>query len=209
MPTTPEFRGALCLVRAVEVLRQAESHEEGNADSDVRISREVGIDLQRVGEKRNQVFDASEQERRIENAIDKVCCEVVAQDNLLCKSVQNPEYGHAECATGEEIRLVKLRHELVGTHDRARHELREKRKVKTEVQNVAHGLDFAAVNVDAVAHRLEGKERNTDRKDNLIDERMRSEQFVACCREEVIDMELDAGKVVKRVQEEIGVFIIT
>jgi hypothetical protein len=37
---------------------------------------------------------------------------------------------------------------------------------------------------------------------------MRSEQFVACCREEVIDMELDAGKVVKRIQEEVRVFII-
>ena len=188
MPTTPEFRRALCLVGAVEVLRQAESHEEGDADSDVRIAREVGIDLQRVGEKRNQVFYAREEERRIKNAVNKVCREVVAQNDLLGKTVQNPEHGHAECAAGEEIRLVKLRYELVGTHDRASHELWEERKVKTKVQDVAHGLDLATINVDAVAHRLEREERNTHREDNLVDKRMGAEHGVACSGEEVIDM---------------------
>ena len=208
VPTTPEFRGALCLVRAVEVLRQAESHEEGDTDGDVRIAREVGIDLQRIGEKRNQVFYAREEERRIENAIDKVCREVVAQDNLLGKSVQNPEHGHAECSAGKEIRLVKLRHKLVCTHDRACDKLREERKVKAEIQNVIDSLDFTAVNVDAVAHRLEREERNAHREDNLIDERVCSEHGIACRREEVIDVKFDPSKVVKGVQEEVRILIV-
>ena len=199
MPTAPEFGGALCLVRAVEVLRQAETHQKSNANGNVRVTREVGVNLQRVCEKRNEVFEASEQERGIENAVHKVCREVVAQDNLLGKTVQNPEYGHAKGAAGEEIRLVKLWNELVGTNDRACHELREERKVKAEVQNVIDSLDFATVNVDAIAHCLEREERNTHREDNLIDQRMRTEHGVACGSKEVVNVEFDAGKVVKRV----------
>ena len=65
-----------------------------------------------------------------------------------------------------------------------------------------------AVNVDAVAHRLEREERNAHREDNLIDEGMRAEHGVACGREEVIDVQFDAGKVVQRIQEEVRVFII-
>ena len=45
VPTAPEFGRALCLVRAVEVLWQAEAHEEGNANSDIRVTREVGVNL--------------------------------------------------------------------------------------------------------------------------------------------------------------------
>ena len=208
MPTTPEFRGALGFVRAVEVLRQAESHEEGYANGDVRIAREIGVNLERICEKCDEVFKAGEQKRRIENAIDKVCREVVAQDNLLGKSVQTPEHGHAESAAGEEIRLVKLRYEFVRTYNRACHELREKREVKAEIQNVIDSLDFTAVNVDAVAHRLEREERNAHREDNLIDERVCSEHGIACRREEVIDMQFDAGKVVKGVQEEVRILIV-
>ena len=45
VPTAPEFGRALCLVRAVEVLWQAEAHEEGYANSDIRVTREVGVNL--------------------------------------------------------------------------------------------------------------------------------------------------------------------
>ena len=58
MPAAPEFGGTEGLVRAVKVLRQAESHEEGNANGDVGIAREVGVNLQRVRKECNQVFEA-------------------------------------------------------------------------------------------------------------------------------------------------------
>ena len=58
VPTAPEFGGGECLVGAVEVLRQAEPHEERNADGDVCIAREVGVDLQGVGEERDEVLEA-------------------------------------------------------------------------------------------------------------------------------------------------------
>ena len=87
VPTAPEFGGAERLVGAVEVLRQAESHEERHADGDVGIAREVGVNLQGVGEQRDEVLEAGKQERCIENAVDEVCREVVAQDNLLREPV--------------------------------------------------------------------------------------------------------------------------
>ena len=45
VPTTPEFGRALSLVRAVEVLRQTEAHQKCNANSNVRVTREVGVNL--------------------------------------------------------------------------------------------------------------------------------------------------------------------
>ena len=101
-----------------------------------------------------------------------------------------------------------MRYKLVCTHNRASYELREEREVKAEVQNVVYSLDLTAVNVNAVTHRLEREERNTHREDNLIDQRMRTEHGVACGSKEVVNVEFDAGKVIKSIQEEVRVFII-
>ena len=58
MPTAPEFGGGERLVGAVEVLRQAETHQEGDADGDVGIAREVGVHLQGVSEERDEVLES-------------------------------------------------------------------------------------------------------------------------------------------------------
>ena len=101
-----------------------------------------------------------------------------------------------------------MRHELVGAHNRACHQLREERKVETEIQDVVDGLDFSAVNVDAVTHGLERKERDAHRQNNGVYQRMRAEHLVACGGEEVVYVQFDAGKVVESVQEEVGIFIV-
>ena len=208
MPTAPEFGGAQSLVRAVEVLGQAETHQECNANGDVGITREVGVNLQRVGKQCNQVFKAGKQQGSIENAVHEVGGQVVTQDNLLGEAVQNPEYGDSEGAAGQEILAVKLRHEFIGAHNGACHQLREERKVEAEIQDVVDGLDFTAVDVDAVAHGLEGEERNTDRQDNGVYQRMGAEHLVACGSKEVVHVQLDTGKVVEGVQEEVRVLIV-
>ena len=168
MPAPPEFRGGERLVGTVEVLGQAESHQERHADGDIGVSREIGIDLQRIGEQGNQVFKAREQERRIEHTVHEVGGQVVAQDDLLGKAVQHPEHGNTEGAAGEEILLVELGDELVGSHDGACHQLGEKGEVEPEIQDVVNSLDFSAVDVDAVTDGLEGKEGNAHRQDDGI-----------------------------------------
>ena len=208
MPTTPKFGGGERLVGAVEVLRQAETHQEGDADGDVGVAGEVGVNLQRVREQGDKVFKSREQERRVENAVNEIGGEVVAQDNLLGKSVQNPEDGDAKGAAGQKVLAVKLRNELVGANDRACDQLREEREVETEIENVLDGRNLAAVNVDTVADRLEGEERNTYGQDDGVYEGIRAKQLVAGGGEEIVDVELDTGKVVKGVQEEVGILIV-
>ena len=208
MPTTPKFGGTERLVGAVEVLRQAETHQEGDADGDVGVAGEVGVNLQRVGEQGDKVFKSREQERRVENAVHEIGGEVVAQDNLLGKSVQNPEDGDAEGAAGQKVLAVKLRNELVGANDRACDQLRKEREVETEIENVLDGRNLAAVNVDTIANRLEGEERNAYGQDDGVDEGIRAKQLVAGGGEEIVDVELDTGKVVKGVQEEVGILIV-
>ena len=98
MPAAPEFGGAERLVGAVEVLRQTETHQECYANGDVGVAREVGIHLQRVGEECNQVFKSGKQKGGVEDAVHKVRGQIVAQDDLLRKAVQHPEYGDTEGA---------------------------------------------------------------------------------------------------------------
>ncbi len=74
--------------------------------------------------------------------------------------------------------------------------------------NVGDRLDFAAIDVDAVAHRLEREERDADGEDDGVDERVRAEHLVACGREEVVHVQLDARKLVEGVQEEVGILVV-
>ena len=91
MPPPPELLRCLGLIGAVEVHRQVEAHEHGYADSDVRIAGEIRIDLQRVGKEREEVFEAGEEKRVIEDAVDEVHRQVVGHDDLLCQTVEDPE----------------------------------------------------------------------------------------------------------------------
>ena len=86
--------------------------------------------------------------------------------------------------------------------------MREEGQVKSEIQDVLDRRNFTTVDVDAVAHRLEGEERDAHRQNDGVYQRVRAEHLVACRREEVVDVQLDSGKVIKGVQEEVGVLVV-
>ena len=71
MPSCPKFLDASCLIRAVKVLHEADTHYTRTADSDIGITRKVTIDL--YGEK-NGCDDDAETRRTfgtVINGIDK------------------------------------------------------------------------------------------------------------------------------------------
>ena len=98
VPAAPEVGGVLRLVGRVEVERQVEAHEKRHADGDIGIAREVGVDLQRVEHQCGEVLEGGVERGVVEDAVDEVDGQVVAQDEFLHQTVENPEEGDAELA---------------------------------------------------------------------------------------------------------------
>ena len=67
--------------------------------------------------------------------------------------------------------LMELRQQMPGALDRARHELREEADERGEAEEVALAMHVAQVEIDGVAQRLEGEERDADREQVLKAER--------------------------------------
>ncbi len=144
MPPLPELSGVAGLVRGVEVLRQVETHQHSDTGGDVSVPGEVGIDLKRVAEQGRKVLESCVKKRVLEDPVTEIHGQIVTQNQLLGKSVQNPENRDPELSAAKEERLVKLREELLGPHDRAGDELREEAEIEAEIPEVLDRADCPA-----------------------------------------------------------------
>ncbi len=102
-----------------------EAHEQRQADGDVRITGEVGIYLQAVGEESHQILESGEQHGIVEYPVYEIYSQIVAQYYLFEQSVENPEYGHSEQRSAQAVFAVKLWNEVAGLYDRSCYELGE------------------------------------------------------------------------------------
>ena len=144
MPTFPELSGVAGLVRRIEVLRQIETHQHSDTGGDVSVPGEVGIDLKRVAEESRKVLETGVKQRVLENPVAEIHSQIVTEDQLLGKSVQNPENRDTELSAAKEERFVKLREKLFGAHDRAGHKLREETQVEAEIPEALDRADCPA-----------------------------------------------------------------
>lgn len=144
VPTFPELAGISCLVRGVEVLRQVEAHQHRDTGGDVSVAGEVGIDLKRVAEQGRKVLESGVKQRVLENPIAEIHSQIVAQNQLLGQSVQDPENRYSELPAAKEERLVKLRKKLFCAHDWAGHELRKETQIESEIPEVLDRTDCPA-----------------------------------------------------------------
>ena len=62
--------------------------------------------------------------------------------------------------------MIQVPKEVVRAHDRAGHQLREKRYVQRVVDDVGNRLLLAAIHVDHVRHALEGVEADAHRQND-------------------------------------------
>ena len=144
MPPLPELSGVAGLVRRIEVLRQIETHQHSDTGGDVSVPGEVGIDLKRVAEESRKVLETGVKQRVLENPVAEIHSQIVTEDQLLGKSVQNPENRDTELSAAKEERFVKLREKLFGAHDRAGHKLRKETQVEAEIPEVLDRADCPA-----------------------------------------------------------------
>ena len=160
VPATPEFGDGLREVGIVEVLEELESEHASEANRHVGVAAEVEVDLQRVAdgpEPRERAGWRGRSERLVRHFRHHV-----GEQHLLVEADDEPED-----ATRELVPAGPARSDLVTdrcvAHNGARNELREERNVQGQQKRIALGPD-ATGDVDHVAERLEGEERDTNRQ---------------------------------------------
>ena len=108
--------------------------------------------------------------------------EVVGDDDLFEQSARYQQKPAPYLDFSWVGAFGELRQKVLRSHDRTSDELGEERQVEGEIEE-AGGWDVSSGNIDHVAERLEGEERDPDRQHQLavVDGRVpaeRMEQFV-------------------------------
>ena len=168
-----------------------EAHKHTQTDSDIRVTREVGIHLQRVQEKSREILKARKEHRIVKDPVYEVHRQIVTQYNLLYQTIHNPEDGNAELSATQEILAIQLGNEVAGLHNRTCHQLGEETYVETKVQDIPDRFYQSLIHIRRIAYNLKGVERDSHRQDNLIHPEVRCcSQFVQpfCCHISHLDM---------------------
>ncbi len=183
VPAPPKFRDRFRDVGVIEVLLELEAEHAPEADRHVGVAAEVEVYLQGVGEdadpKRHNrcLAFAKRADRHIHRS------QRVRQQHLLREPHHEALDAEREIHPRDAL-VAQLLRDVVVFHDRAGDELREHRDVEREVDDVAVRLHLAAVDVDQIRHRLEGEERDADRKRQIVIRDMDAEDVVDRAEEE-------------------------
>ena len=191
MPAPPEVPQRRRGVRRVEVLREREAEQQRDADRDVRVAGEVGVDLDGVRVDADQDLQRRVVSRRREDLVHDRRRQVVRDHHLLEQPGGDQVEGAARIDPSRVARALQLRDQLRRAHDRPRDEVREERQVRGELLEGRRD-DVAAVGVHDVADSHERVEGDPDRQDDRLD------------RERQVEAD-DRGCVLRRRQEEVVV----
>ena len=162
VPTTPEVGDTRTAVRGVEVAQQ-----QCDADGHVAVAAEIAIDLHGVAIYTEQILESGIEVGVVEDAVDKVERDIVADDGLLEQSDDDEVYTLGEHHACDAQRLADLWGEITRTDDRAGDELREERHVESILEQIGQRFQTAAIHVDGVAHALESEEADTYRQEDV------------------------------------------
>ena len=164
MPAPPEVRDGNRQIGAVEVLQKVEAEHTTHADGHVAVPGEVEVNLQGVGQG-PQPGHGGGGRVGVEGAVGHQG-HGVGQDALLPKAHDQAGHAVAEVRPGGDAVVNLQGHGLIAD-DRPGDELGEEGHVQPHIQHAALGGGFAPVDVDDVAHGLEGVEGDADGQGQL------------------------------------------
>ena len=161
MPALPEICDAVRDKRIVEVFREVEAQHAAEADRHIGITGKVEVDLESVS---NRAQPSGEHSRcGLCGGYFPEKADVVGEQDLLGETADE-----AACAFRKQIRRVIAVFQFFGNaliaDDGTGNQLREERDVGSEVQQIFLCVDFTAVDINRVAHRLKGIKRNANRQ---------------------------------------------
>ena len=106
MPPAPELLRVLRLIRTIEVHRQIESHQHRYTNRYIRVTREISIHLQRIGEDSKHILKPGEQQRVLKHAVNQIHRQKIGHNDLLRQTVDDPEHRDTKSSSAQIERLV-------------------------------------------------------------------------------------------------------
>lgn len=209
MPAFPEIAAVGGFIRRIEVRREMKTHEETQTDGDVCIAGEIGIDLQGIEEECADGFETSEEMGIVKDSVNEIHRKIIRKNDLLHKTVENPEDSHTELHAREVVLSVKLGNEVRCLDDRSCYQLWEETYIEAKVEDVADRLHESFVNICRITDYLKSIEGNTDGKDNLINGKdIAAKDLVSHLCSNIGNFEGRAEKLSEEVGEKVAVFEI-
>src|SRR4051812_15716499 len=166
MPPLPEIRNGASQVRQIKILHQIETQHPGRANRDVRVAREVAINLESktVGGQRES--SAGMFSRMRVNLVD-VLGKTVRDNDLFKKPPQHQLQAGTETRNIEVVLALELGQQFVRALDWASHQERKERDEQGKLDEVAFDRNSPPVDVDRIAEGLESVERDADWQEDI------------------------------------------
>ena len=167
VPAPPEVARVQRDVRPVEVERDFIAQQQRRADGDVRIAGKIAVDLHRVAVDRRQHLPTGVHFGQRKHAVDQIDRQEIGDDHLLEQPGHNQPQRAAAFLLIQARLVVELRQQVGGAHDRPGDKLREEAHVQQVFVITVRRLQLAAIQVDDVAHHLEGVKADADGQDHV------------------------------------------
>ena len=155
MPSAPEIRDGHSGIRVVKVFGKCKSQKPPEPDRHVRVSAEVEIELQGIGEGPRPGGECRQGGGGQGGDLGKEAAENICKKDLFGKSLHKEEktQPHLHEIDGMVLQLLL---DVLIAHDRPGDQLREHGDIETEVRDGALRFDFPPVHVDHIGQGLKG-----------------------------------------------------
>ena len=163
MPAPPKVGDRLGAVRRIEILGEDEAEHQPQADCHVGVTAEIEVDLKRIG------HGAGPRIKRADRACAKRHVRYFAariREQDLFREPEHEERDAPRELVAGQGSIFHLLREKGKFQDRSGDQVRRHGDETREVDEVGHRFRFTAVDIDRVAHRLEGVEADPEREDD-------------------------------------------
>src|ERR1044071_7886749 len=153
MPAPPKFRDRARKIWMVEVLHQLHTHHLCGTQRDVRIAREVTVDLNGKSQGCKNESRAGLLSRIVVNGIYKQD-HPIGDNDLLEQPPGHPFESIGHALIFEALLCVELVQDILRALDGSRHELRVVHHIQCQIAKMTFGLLMTAIDLEGVAQRL-------------------------------------------------------
>ena len=144
VPAPPEILDRDGGIGAVEVLREGDAEQQGDADRHIGVAAEIGVNLHGVAVDRQQRLRRAVLPRQREDRIDDRRRDIAGDDHFLEEAEGDQPGRAARLLPVHRLRSPQLRDELRRAHDRPGDEMGEEGEIDGEIEQRG-GLDLPFV----------------------------------------------------------------
>src|SRR5690554_4113992 len=166
VPAPPKFRHVAREVGEGKVLHQGKAKQACRTNGNVRVAREVPVDVKGKKHRTQKQHTARVVGRSVEKHIGKLGC-VVGNHHLFKQAPKNLSQAIYRLAVLESAPGIKLWQQIAGSLNGACHQLRKKAHEGSKGNKVTRRFQLPLVHINGIAQSLKGIKADAHRQNNV------------------------------------------